>query len=69
MGFGGASHQGSPRLDGNSCSGELEEQKAHPFPVSGRGFFRNSLPRESLGWGLGVSPVKVREKCAFPHPC
>lgn len=63
MGFGGASHQGSPRKRWQLLfTGELEEQKAHPFPFSGRGFPETASPgRYAGGWGVpGESPGEMR---------
>lgn len=60
------SHQCNPKLDYSSCSGELKEQKTHPFPLSGRGVSVLASPGQVLAGGWGMSPVKVKEKCAFP---
>ena len=39
------------------------------FPFLGGGVSETASLGGVLAGGVGVSPVKVREKCAFPHPC
>lgn len=45
------SHQCNPRLDCNSCSDELKEQKTHAFPLSETGVSVPDSPGRVLAGG------------------